>query len=93
MTAEQCTHPCIYCAVERAHSDPPAPPQPAVPDPLPDRNLTVVEAADVLGCSEQHLRTVIQRGDLPAFKFAGGLKVRRSTVDRFMADLEQQATS
>lgn len=89
-TATACGHPCLWCAMDNLGA-PHAPPAPPAAD-EPDGLLTVAEAAEVLACSEQHIRRLIRRGELTAPEFAGGRKVRRSTLRAFMDDLEREAS-
>lgn len=47
---------------------------------LPDRMLGPVEIAERLGISDQAVRKMIQRGDLPAYKIARRIRVPESAV-------------
>ncbi|MGH2997826.1 MAG: helix-turn-helix domain-containing protein [Gaiellaceae bacterium] len=50
-----------------------------------DRLLTLVQAADRLGCSTRTLRRRIADGSLPAFRDGGLVRVRVGDLERYVA--------
>lgn len=54
----------------------------------PDELLRVSDVADILATDENRVYALINSGKLKAVKL-GAKKVRRSTLNKFMADLEE----
>jgi excisionase family DNA binding protein len=52
------------------------------PDPDPYRWVDPQTAADLLGISVRDLYRLIDRGDLPAYRIDGRVRLRRSDVER-----------
>lgn len=55
-----------------------------------ERLLSVDEVAERTGLTAQYVRGLIMRGELPAAGLGKYLKVRGSTLDRWMADREAE---
>lgn len=48
------------------------------------RALTPAQVAEMWQCSERHVRNMISRGELPAFRLAGKLlRIRKEDVEAF----------
>lgn len=50
--------------------------------------MTLDEVAEKLGCSENTVRKLHRTGKLRGLRLAGRIRMRLSTVERFMAELE-----
>jgi putative molybdopterin biosynthesis protein len=47
--------------------------------------LTSREAADMCGVSDNCIRDVVERGELPAYRIGKQLRFRRDDVERYLA--------
>lgn len=53
---------------------------------LDRENLSQSQAADLLGCTDRHIRDLIARGDLPAYKVGSTrtVRIKRSDLDALL---------
>lgn len=58
-----------------------------IPASMEDRLLTVQEVAERLSTSEPQVRSLLKKGFLP-YLVIGNMKVRQSTLTKFLADCE-----
>jgi excisionase family DNA binding protein len=58
---------------------------------IPDRLLTISEAAAMLGLTEVALRKCVQRGTVPYVKLNKRLRFRLSSLERLIAKNERRA--
>lgn len=58
-----------------------------IPASMEDRLLTVQEVAERLSTSEPQVRSLLKKGFLP-YLVIGNMKVRESTLTKFLADCE-----
>lgn len=55
---------------------------------MPDKLLTIREASDLLGISEQKIRRLVKKGGLPAYKVGGKfLRFRREQVEAIRTEI------
>lgn len=47
--------------------------------------LTLSQCCEILGCSDEHVRRAIHRGDLAAFKDGRLVRVARTDLDAYIA--------
>lgn len=53
---------------------------------MPDSILTLPEVAGLLKVAEKTVYTMVQRGQLPAFKVRGQWRFKRSDLDQWIED-------
>ncbi len=53
---------------------------------MSDEILTVPEVAALLKVADKTVYTMVQRGELPAFKVRGQWRLRRADLDAWIAD-------
>lgn len=52
---------------------------------MSDEILTVIEVAALLKVADKTVYTMVQQGELPAFKVSGQWRFRRTDIDEWMA--------
>jgi excisionase family DNA binding protein len=53
-------------------------------DPLSERDPSIETAADLLDVSKKTIRRIIANGDVDAYKLGGLVKIRRSSLARYV---------